>query len=76
MDTVSTELNGDIVELPIHCVKCGGPIEVQCSEWRSGQPAISHRFACPFCHSSNELTMSARLVWVSMRAANQGLRKH
>ena len=68
--TSSSDATGEVVELPIHCTRCGGALEVECEDWRSDAPPLAQYFACPYCAKPNELTLPARLVWVSRRASS------
>jgi hypothetical protein len=77
MDNTDAEpCGGELVELPIHCARCGGSLEVQCADWMSGGPSAASLFSCPYCRYTHRLTMPARLLWVSKWSARAGRAGH
>jgi transcription elongation factor Elf1 len=69
----STAALGEVVDLRINCTRCGGELEVQCTNWQTNGPLEAHRFACPYCSQRNDLRFPARLMWVSVRGCQRTL---
>ena len=77
MDTPNAQdLAAELVELQIHCVKCGGALEVQCAEWQTTHPLVAQRFACPYCRRANGIELPARVVWVTERPTSALRARH
>ena len=73
--TNASVLSFQPVELPIHCTSCGGALDAQCADWHPDGLRIVQSFACPYCSGRNEITLPARLVWVSRRSSH-GMARH
>ena len=68
VEVTAARAQGEVVDLAIHCTRCGGALEVQFANWQANGPLEAHHFPCPYCSRQNNLSVPARLVWASERS--------
>ena len=56
------------ISLPIFCVRCGGAVELQFSDWDGNGPLISQSWTCPYCQAQNAAGFPGRLIGVTIQS--------
>jgi hypothetical protein len=48
--------------LPVHCAKCGIPIDLQVVDWDPTEPSTIQTFGCPECKAANAAELAGTIV--------------